>query len=184
MAEGIVVMELKYCECCGGLLLRQAGSGATYCTGCAALVREVARSRSRRRGRPPKARESAQPSLFNDERPVPNEQWHTGESVAQERGEAVTDAAETISNTEGLPLDAELNAHMDLEAYAEADDSPAAPPSTDDEGGWPYPMPVFEASDSWVAQQATRCSDNCTEIGKLPPAALRMSWNESGRSLA
>jgi hypothetical protein len=28
-------MELKYCERCGGLWLRPAGSGLSYCPGCA-----------------------------------------------------------------------------------------------------------------------------------------------------
>ncbi len=27
-------MELKYCECCGGLLLRGVGSEAVYCARC------------------------------------------------------------------------------------------------------------------------------------------------------
>lgn len=50
-----VRMELKYCECCGGLLLRPAGTGAIYCAGCAARVRELAPPRMpKRRGRPPK----------------------------------------------------------------------------------------------------------------------------------
>ena len=53
--DKIVRMELKYCECCGGLLLRQAGTDATYCGGCAARVREMAAPRAKRRGRQPKA---------------------------------------------------------------------------------------------------------------------------------
>lgn len=31
----IVQMELKYCERCGGLWMRQTGSGDPYCPGCA-----------------------------------------------------------------------------------------------------------------------------------------------------
>lgn len=46
--EGIR-MELKYCECCGGLLLRRAGSGATYCGDCAVLVGDLAPRRERKR---------------------------------------------------------------------------------------------------------------------------------------
>ena len=42
-------MELKYCECCGGLLLRRAGSGATYCSECAVLIGDLAPRRQRRR---------------------------------------------------------------------------------------------------------------------------------------
>lgn len=34
-------MELKYCERCGGLWLRPAGSGLTYCAGCAAQMAEL-----------------------------------------------------------------------------------------------------------------------------------------------
>jgi hypothetical protein len=45
----IVRMELKYCECCGGLLLRPAGTEIIYCAGCAAHVRELAPPRARRR---------------------------------------------------------------------------------------------------------------------------------------
>lgn len=44
----IVRMELKYCECCGGLLLRPAGTETIYCAGCAARVRELAPPRARR----------------------------------------------------------------------------------------------------------------------------------------
>lgn len=46
----IVRMELKYCECCGGLLLRPAGTETIYCAGCAAHVRELAPPRTRKRG--------------------------------------------------------------------------------------------------------------------------------------
>lgn len=33
--------ELKYCECCGGLWLRPAGGGQTYCVGCARQMAEL-----------------------------------------------------------------------------------------------------------------------------------------------
>jgi hypothetical protein len=33
--------ELKYCECCGGLWLRPAGGGQTYCAGCARQMGEL-----------------------------------------------------------------------------------------------------------------------------------------------
>lgn len=46
----IVRMELKYCECCGGLLLRPSGAEAIYCAGCAARVRELAPPRTRKHG--------------------------------------------------------------------------------------------------------------------------------------
>lgn len=61
--DNMVRMELKYCECCGGLLLRRVGSGASYCSDCAARVRELAPPRGKRRGRPPKAQAAAQLSL-------------------------------------------------------------------------------------------------------------------------
>ena len=48
MAEGIR-MELKYCECCGGLLLRRAGSQANYCVGCALLISDLAPRKEGRR---------------------------------------------------------------------------------------------------------------------------------------
>ena len=56
-ANEIVRMELKYCECCGGLLLRMAGNGAVYCSGCTPQMRTMAvpRAREERRGRKRKA---------------------------------------------------------------------------------------------------------------------------------
>jgi hypothetical protein len=33
--------ELKYCERCGGLWLRPAGGGQTYCVGCARQMAEL-----------------------------------------------------------------------------------------------------------------------------------------------
>jgi hypothetical protein len=47
----IVRVELKYCECCGGLLLRPAGTEAIYCAGCAARIRELAPPRMPNRRR-------------------------------------------------------------------------------------------------------------------------------------
>jgi len=40
--ERMVRLELKYCECCGGLLLRQAGGDAVYCGPCARKMSEMA----------------------------------------------------------------------------------------------------------------------------------------------
>jgi len=31
----IIRLELKYCECCGGLWLRRQGMGRVYCAACA-----------------------------------------------------------------------------------------------------------------------------------------------------
>ena len=36
-------VELKYCELCGGLWLRQEGSGEVYCNWCAPEMAQVAR---------------------------------------------------------------------------------------------------------------------------------------------
>jgi len=36
-----VRMELKYCEHCGGLWLRECGSGAVYCPNCEPKVAEL-----------------------------------------------------------------------------------------------------------------------------------------------
>jgi hypothetical protein len=33
--SGFILMELKYCERCGGLWLRPRGSGLIYCPSCA-----------------------------------------------------------------------------------------------------------------------------------------------------
>jgi len=34
-----ILIELKYCERCGGLWLRPQGSGAVYCAGCQEIFR-------------------------------------------------------------------------------------------------------------------------------------------------
>ncbi|MFB3815900.1 MAG: hypothetical protein ACE14L_17490 [Terriglobales bacterium] len=35
-------VELKYCECCGGLLLRPVGTGAVYCGTCRVRMEKLA----------------------------------------------------------------------------------------------------------------------------------------------
>ena len=47
----IIQLELKYCERCGGLWLRQRDSGEAYCPPCAVAMREIFPS-SRKPGRP------------------------------------------------------------------------------------------------------------------------------------
>jgi hypothetical protein len=46
MEEGtyavLLLLELKYCEACGGLWLRQAGSLEVYCERCAERMGEIA----------------------------------------------------------------------------------------------------------------------------------------------
>lgn len=37
----IVRLELKYCEGCGGLLLRRSGTPVVYCGSCANVLREM-----------------------------------------------------------------------------------------------------------------------------------------------
>ena len=39
--ENEVRMELKYCEHCGGLWLRECGAGVVYCDNCTAQVAEL-----------------------------------------------------------------------------------------------------------------------------------------------
>ncbi len=39
--ETIVRLELKYCERCGGLLLRRSGAPVVYCGSCANALREM-----------------------------------------------------------------------------------------------------------------------------------------------
>jgi hypothetical protein len=41
------LVELKYCERCGGLFLRARGSGAEYCGGCQTHVDELPRRAER-----------------------------------------------------------------------------------------------------------------------------------------
>jgi uncharacterized Zn finger protein (UPF0148 family) len=54
-ADGIRV-ELKYCERCGGLWLREVGSGEVYCDHCEASIAELpAPKRKRPRTTPDKA---------------------------------------------------------------------------------------------------------------------------------
>lgn len=40
--QGDIRMELKYCERCGGLFLRQAESARVYCVTCAPAMQEMA----------------------------------------------------------------------------------------------------------------------------------------------
>ena len=41
----VIQLELKYCERCGGLWLREQGSSMVYCIGCAAQFSGFASSR-------------------------------------------------------------------------------------------------------------------------------------------
>lgn len=46
----LIFLELKYCERCGGLWLRMAGSEDTYCASCAIEMLELARPVRRKYG--------------------------------------------------------------------------------------------------------------------------------------
>lgn len=50
--QSYVGLELKYCEQCGGLWLRERGSHECYCAGCARFLQEMPPPRhdNRRRG--------------------------------------------------------------------------------------------------------------------------------------
>ncbi len=39
--DGKMILELKYCERCGGLWLRPAGGGQIYCASCAKQIAEM-----------------------------------------------------------------------------------------------------------------------------------------------
>lgn len=41
MGQRIVRMELKYCERCGGLLLRRSGEAVVYCGPCDSKLRDL-----------------------------------------------------------------------------------------------------------------------------------------------
>ena len=61
--EELVRVELKYCEHCGGLWLRECGAGTVYCPSCAAKVADLPAAKKRSRGatlpvRPPAVIES------------------------------------------------------------------------------------------------------------------------------
>jgi uncharacterized Zn finger protein (UPF0148 family) len=47
--ERLVRMELKYCEACGGLLLRRAGEVVVYCAGCQTKLAELPQSDTQER---------------------------------------------------------------------------------------------------------------------------------------
>jgi len=51
-AEGleIIRLELKYCERCGGLWMRTAGSGDVYCPSCAVEMLDLPAGRRRKPG--------------------------------------------------------------------------------------------------------------------------------------
>jgi DNA-directed RNA polymerase subunit M/transcription elongation factor TFIIS len=56
MEVEVVRMELKYCERCGGLLVRAQDSEVTYCASCAVKMAELPRPRvARRKARTPVA---------------------------------------------------------------------------------------------------------------------------------
>jgi hypothetical protein len=46
-----VRVELKYCERCGGLWVRECGAGVVYCNSCQAKMAELPISRTKRPGR-------------------------------------------------------------------------------------------------------------------------------------
>jgi len=49
-SRGEMKMELKYCERCGGLWLRECGAGTVYCGNCAGDISELPFPRRRLRG--------------------------------------------------------------------------------------------------------------------------------------
>ena len=54
MEADVIELELKYCECCGGLWLRARGTDKIYCPGCvAAMEGPTAACKSKRRPRLP-----------------------------------------------------------------------------------------------------------------------------------
>jgi hypothetical protein len=55
--EGIVELELKYCERCGGLWLRVRGKDNVYCTTCALQIAELPISAPRNATRKPVKRQ-------------------------------------------------------------------------------------------------------------------------------
>jgi len=46
--KAMVRVELKYCERCGGLWLRECGEGAVYCNDCAGKVADLPLPKKRR----------------------------------------------------------------------------------------------------------------------------------------
>jgi hypothetical protein len=50
-SAAVIQLELKYCERCGGLFLRQLGIGELYCAGCAEQMSD-SRSMPKARSRP------------------------------------------------------------------------------------------------------------------------------------
>lgn len=47
MTNSFLRVELKFCECCGGLWLRDETANGVYCHHCAPQMLEVARGRKR-----------------------------------------------------------------------------------------------------------------------------------------
>jgi ribosomal protein L37AE/L43A len=39
--EGLVRVELKYCEHCGGLWVRESGAGVAYCSNCQPKIADL-----------------------------------------------------------------------------------------------------------------------------------------------
>jgi Zn-finger nucleic acid-binding protein len=55
----IIQLELKYCERCGGLWLRQSRSDSAYCRSCVLILADFPTVRAKREGK--KRRRSRQP---------------------------------------------------------------------------------------------------------------------------
>lgn len=61
MRATLIHMELKYCERCGGLLLRRSGSGTVYCRACTEQLRDFPQ-RTATAKRPPTSVKPAPPT--------------------------------------------------------------------------------------------------------------------------
>jgi uncharacterized Zn finger protein (UPF0148 family) len=68
MGQRLVRMELKYCERCGGLLLRRSGEAVVYCGPCDMKLRELPSAVETRRLNAAKPEER----LRRDTRPSPD----------------------------------------------------------------------------------------------------------------
>jgi len=65
----IVRLELKYCERCGGLWVRECGAGVVYCDHCQRNVAELPAATMRKAGRRARLRLPVQRSSAMDEIP-------------------------------------------------------------------------------------------------------------------
>lgn len=83
-----VGVELKYCEHCGGLWVRERGAGVVYCGKCQALVADLPIPKKRPRGAELPVRRKSEVERYGRERRYENEYGGENEDIQSMGGVA------------------------------------------------------------------------------------------------